>query len=250
MKISQQTIFEYIIHINKIKPDFIKGYLSTIFFLVKLMSDNNLSFNFNLKGIFFISENIIEEKRNFIEQYLSVKTSTFYGHSERLIFGDEIKKGLYTFDKYYGYTEFINLESNKLELIGTGFLNYTMPLIRYRTNDLCIKDNEHYQIIGRWNIDDTLIGKNGEKISHAVYNFHNLVFQDILTYQFLQKQNGYIAIFITTNTNFSEKHDMPKIKKVLHNKFGNILNFTISIIDKPILTKAGKFKTILNKEIQ
>ena len=53
-----------------------------------------------------------------------------YGHTERVIAGYRIDKGLYHFYNSYGLTRVVDDE-----IIGTSFDNLVMPLINYRTKD-------------------------------------------------------------------------------------------------------------------
>ena len=66
-----------------------------------------------------------------------MKSITFYGHSERCVIAEEMTQNRYKFDPYYGYTEQIHNENNNYSIVGTGFLNYIMPFIRYKTDDIC-----------------------------------------------------------------------------------------------------------------
>src|ERR1035437_4125162 len=141
-KLSRLTLELYIKKINEIKPSYFNGYFSSIFYFAKLLSENNIKLNFRLKGIFLSSENINEVERLFVESLFNVKSLTFYGHTERCVIAQEIKHNEYSFDPYYGFTEQIKIKDNSFEIIGTGFLNKTMPLIRYKTDDVCLTAND------------------------------------------------------------------------------------------------------------
>ena len=170
--LTKQTLDIYRNKINKIKPSYLNGYFSSIYFFAKLLSDANQSLDFNLKGIFLSSENIDEVERLFVEDFFKVRTLTFYGHTERCVIAQEFAHNEYSFDPYYGFTEQNKIKENTYEIIATGFLNETMPLIRYKTEDICETVNDgKVAIKGRRNTNDFLIGINDEKISNSSLTF-------------------------------------------------------------------------------
>ena len=135
MKLSKVTLSVYAKKINELRPDYLNGYLSAIWYFGKLLEEYSIKLTFKLKGIFLISENLDPEQRKFVEQFYNVKSITFYGHSERCVIAEEMTPNRYQFDPYYGYTEQIHIEDDKYSIVGTGFLNHIMPFIRYKTDE-------------------------------------------------------------------------------------------------------------------
>ena len=117
LKLSKLTIADYARKINEFKPDYLNGYLSTIWYFAKLLDEYQIKLTSKLKGIFLISENIDNHQRKFIEQFFEVKSITFYGHSERCVIAEEFAPGMYKFDPYYGFTETILLENNQYSIV-------------------------------------------------------------------------------------------------------------------------------------
>lgn len=246
-KLSKKTLTAYIDKINEFKPNFLNGYLSSLYYFAKLLSDNNQKLKHAIKGIFLISENIDNEQRNFLEIFFQVKSSTFYGHSERCVIAEEIKANEYVFDPYYGYTELVENIEGSLSIVGTGFLNKTMPLIRYNTNDKCINSNHKtYSIIGRWDINDYLIGQNEEKVFHSAFNFHSEIFRNVTSYQFVQTEKGISDLLIIVNQNF-DLSEMELLKKEIDKKTKGVIDFNIKITDHLIMSKRGKFKLFISE---
>jgi phenylacetate-CoA ligase len=242
--LNSETIENYVAEINKIKPEFLKGYPSSIYFLTCLMKQKNLRFNHEIKAVFFISEFVDSKKRQVIEEFFNTKTQAMYGQTERVVFGDEIKSDTYVFDPYYGYTELEKQVDNKYEIIGTGFINKSMPLIRYKTQDLCSKYNEGYTIVGRRNSNEILYGLNGEEISNASLNFHSQKLKGVLSIQVFQKVNGEIILYLTTDALYSQNI----AKQVFDEKLNKIFNYEIVEIKTPILSSRGKFQFILKSK--
>jgi len=243
-KLSNHTLSKYVNKINEFKPQYLNGYLSSIYFLAKLMSENGINFKYPIKGVFLISENIDLKQRDFVEKIFSVPTSTFYGHSERCIIAEEKCKNEYQFDPFYGYTELTSKGDDMLEVSGTGFLNKTMPLIRYKTDDVCMKGENFYKIDGSRKSNLGLYGYNGEFFAHAAFNFHSEVFNNVVNYQFVQKQKGRVDLLLVVNKYFvNEEIDI--MKKEIDKKTKDVISFDIKVVDKLILSKRGKFKMFI-----
>ncbi|HYM94477.1 MAG TPA: hypothetical protein VET23_10085, partial [Chitinophagaceae bacterium] len=178
-RLSKLTLSDYITKINDFNPQYINGYLSSIYFFAKLLSEHPIPIKIKLKGIFLISENIDAKQREFVENFFNVKSVTFYGHSERCIIAEEKIPNHYFFDPYYGFTEQVKIEDAQYSIVGTGFLNFTMPLIRYKTDDICTPYNEYFSIDGSRKSSTGLYGKNGEYFGHAAFNFHSDIFRNV-----------------------------------------------------------------------
>jgi len=241
-KLSKLTIDKYIEKITKFNPQYLNGYVSCLYFFAKLIQENNLKskLKLKLKGIFLISENIDNDQRNFLEDFFEVKSTTFYGHSERCVIAEETIKDYYKISPFYGYSELIE-QANGYEIVSTGFLNYTMPLIRYKTGDICKKNNELISIHGRWNVDDYLVGKNDEKIFHSALNFHSLILKNITNYQFIQTEKGQCELLLIVNKEF-ELSELDFIKKEISKKMKGIIDFNIKVVDTLMLSPRGKFR--------
>ena len=245
-KLSSKTIQTYVDKINKFKPDYLNGYLSSLYFFARLLSDNSIVFNIKLKGIFLISENINVEQRKFVENYFKVSSSTFYGHTECCIIAEEMEPNLYAFDPYYGYTELIDNKDKTFTIVGTGFLNKTMPLIRYKTDDICnIFDKGKVSILGRWSTNDFLIGLNDEKVFHSAFNFHSDIFKNVVGYQFIQKQKGIADLLIVVNQQFHIA-EIDLMKNEIDKKTKGVIDFDIKVVDNFVLSKRGKFKMFIS----
>lgn len=248
-KLNEESLVNFIDIINSYHPVYLNGYLSTIYFFAHLLKQTNKSIDVKLKGIFLISENIDPIKRSFIEDFFKVKSLTFYGHSERAIIAEEIKDGIYRFDPLYGYTETIDGGGDEYEIAGTGFLNYSMPLIRYKTDDVCVKSEQNFKITGRRSAKDILFGSNGARFGHAAFNFHSEIFNNVIQYQLVQKQKGKAELLIVVNKDFRHE-EVIKMKKEIDKKTKGVLELSIRIVDRMILTNRGKFNQIINSSAQ
>jgi phenylacetate-CoA ligase len=245
-KLSKNTLHLYVNRINKYKPDYLNGYLSSLTLFAKLMSESNLKLKHKIKGVLLISENIDIAQRDFLENYFKVKSLTFYGHSERCIIAEEILPNEYAFDPYYGYTETVENGDGSSFMVGTGFLNKTMPLIRYKTDDRVIQYDKLYRIDGSRKSTMGLFGINGEFFSQAAFNIHNEILNNVNQYQFFQNQMGKADFLLVVNENFCDT-EIDQIKREVDKKTKDVIDFNIKIVDQVILSKRGKFSMFINE---
>jgi phenylacetate-CoA ligase len=245
-RLNSGSLKNYIEIIEAYKPDYLHGYLSSLYFFAQLLKESDTRPNINLKGIFLISENIDPVKRSFIEDFFQVKSSTFYGHSERVVIAEETGKNEFAFDPYYGYTETIDLGDNTYEIVGTGFNSFTMPFIRYKTEDICRKVGSNFEITGRWNSEDLLIGRSGERFSLAAFNFHSGIFVNVIQYQLIQEEPGKVDLILMVNKAFQDD-EISIITKEIDRKAKGVIEFSVRVVDQMILSARGKFRPVINK---
>lgn len=245
-RLSKKTLAAYVDTINEYKPSYLNGYLSSLTYFARLLSENHLKLKHPIKGIFLISENIDKGQRKFLEDFFQVKSSTFYGHSERCIIAEEIESNEYVFDPYYGYTELIDNIESSFSIVGTGFLNKTMPLIRYKTDDICFSNGERFAIDGSRKSTMGLYGYHDEFFAHAAFNFHSEIFRNVTSYQFVQQQKGKADLLIIVNRHFKIS-EIDLMKKEIDKKTRGVIDFNIKITDQLILSNRGKFKMFISE---
>ena len=250
--IGRESITHYVSKLNQLQPKFIHTYPSAIMAIMRNMHENSLSLNYQIKCIFLISENITKEEILEIKSYFNCNVSSFFGHTERLIFAPLEQSTLQTYriNKRYGFVELIDSNRQKKELVGTSFDNFAMPLIRYRTDDYSSYENEEEGLIhlidGRWD-KEYLNGKNGLSLTLTALNMHSDIFKNVLNFQFYQDKIGEATILIIPSKNYTEQ-DGKKILNALEKKGGHALSFKLKLVSAPLLTKRGKLKKLI-KEI-
>lgn len=242
-KLNEENIETYIEIIHKFNPEFIHGYVSAIYNMCRILNKKKLSLKSNIKCVFFVSENVTNEERIYIEKTLNCKTNIFYGHSERAVFAEFLNNG-YVFNDLYTNVDFIKTEEENIYKIAcTGLLNKKMPLIRYVPDDsIIIKDNK-IQIYGHWD-KELLIGKNDEKVSIASINFHNDIFNKIKYYQFEQFKKGEVILNIVEDKKLKE-YDKKEILDTINLKLKDVIDVKINLVDDILLTNRGKYKKVI-----
>ena len=253
--LNRYTISSYIQTLNEFKPLFFHMYPSNILLLIDNMIDENLTLDYQLHGIFLVSEGYTTEDVDKIRGFFNCEVSSFYGHSERALFARAISPGLdiYKIDRRYGCFELI--DDNKCQIIenglsgiivGTTFDNYAMPLIRCETDDFTkYIDYES----GKINMIESLRnhvyieGKNGITISITAISVSTSS-DKINIWQLYQKQPGQLTVLVVAKKNFTEE-DKDKILQPLKKDLGDFLDCDLKLIDQPFLTARGKIRRLI-----
>jgi phenylacetate-CoA ligase len=260
---SDQSLPLYIEKIIKFNPSFFHGYPSAIDFLAEYVIRNNLQSKMpKLKAIFLGSEGCSISQRVRIQTAFKARVFTWYGHSERTVLAGECEcSDVYHHIPDYGILEIIDSNGNacsvgeKGEIVGTGLFNFSMPLIRYKTEDFATRLEPFCECCGRsWdrfsNVDgrwkqDMIYGRNGSKFSLASINMHGNIFDHIKRFQYHQTEPGVCTLKIVPASTFELKM-LTEIKSSYRNKVGNGLDIEIQIVDDIPLTARGKLKLLVS----
>lgn len=261
---NDKNMYEFYNKLNEYKPEFFHGYMSAIVTFTNFLKKNNLKLKYKLKAILATSENIYDHQRKFIEEYYGARVFSFYGHTERLIFAGECEQSTsYHVNPIYGIAEIIDKNNNTVEpgdngeLVGTGFFNKHMPLIRYKTGDIARfkKDNEcecgrNHQIIerveGRWR-QEMLVKDDGTLFSMTALNIHSEIASIIEKFQFYQDTPGKIIMNIIPLENASE-YEIDILINEITNKIGEGITIDVKIVDAIENKKNCKF-TFVNQKL-
>jgi len=240
--INGDTINKYYSLINKFKADFIHGLPSAVYSFCKYANQLNQSLKGKYKAVLFISENVYQYQREYIEKTLACKSYAYYGHTERAVFAEQSGDG-YNFNNDYCYVEFDDGVSGNI--ITTGFINRKMPLIRYELDDSATKipDTDSYEITGHR--DGILYGKNGEIISAASLYVHDDVMDKVANLQFIQKQAGKVILLINPLIDIIE-NERKTIEVYYQKKLGSTIDIKVEISNDMIYTSRGKMPLIVH----
>ena len=252
--------------VNKLKeykPRYIHGYPSAIEQLARYLVDHNERLE-EIAGIILISENIFDYQISLMKETFDCPIYSFYGLTERVIMASMNENlDLFYAHPAYGITEIVDTKTNlpvsKLdvlgELVGTGFINYGMPLLRYKTADfsswkMAISDASWSMptlgtIKGRWN-QEFLIGKDRSKVSLTALNMHSSIYANIDKLQFYQEEFGTIQLNVVKSCNYS-KDDEKSIREKIMRKLGSQFLVKFNYVHSLSLTQSGKAKYLVQK---
>lgn len=245
------------------KPMYLYGYPSAIDTMAEYVLRHGLEGRLpSIKAALLVSEATAKPQRERIESAFHTRVFTLYGHSERVLCGGECEATTH-YHQFpdYGYLEIINedgatcdRDGERGELIGTGFLCRSMPLIRYRTGDYATRLDHRCEcgrnwdrftdVLGRWK-QDMIIGRNSARISIAALNMHENVFRNVVRYQYYQEEPGVCDIRLMINEKFTAE-DRTAIEKAYLQKVGGAVEIRPRVVDNIPLTARGKLKLLVS----
>lgn len=258
-----ENMEDYCKAIEKYKPDFAFGYMSAMYTFCKYIASRPQKIKHQFKGYLAISETVTEEQRRFVENVINARVFSFYGMSERVIIAGECKDSTeYHVEPMYGIAEIIDENGNVItqpgisgELVGTGLLNYAMPLIRYKIGDISSwSENENCKcgsckkrltgVQGR-KTKDVLIGKDGSVISLASLEVHSEIYDYMSRYQFVQNREGEVTVkAVSVNDIPLTQERLKKISEVFTERTKGKIKFTAEAVEKISPKKNGKLSII------
>jgi phenylacetate-CoA ligase len=260
---SEMNLQHYIHKLVEYKPQFLHGYPSAIDAIAEYVLRHELKSKFSkIEAALLGSESCSDSQRQRIETAFQTRVYTWYGHSERTVLGGEceVSRCYHAFPSY-GILEILKEDGQPCdaggcgEIVGTGFLNRSMPLIRYRTGDYATRLESRCEcgrcwdrfsnVLGRWSLEGAIIGKSGARISAAALNMHGDMFENVVRYQYYQEKRGELEIHIIPNTHFRES-EREKIRSSHERKlWGEVRVNVVNVADIP-LTESGKQRRMIS----
>lgn len=263
-KLTENNMLEYLQLIEKFNPHFMQAYPSAIYILSEFILKNNIKINLtNMKAILCGSENLYDFQRKKISQAFNVRVYSWYGHSEKCCLAGECEeKNNYHIFSEYGYVELLNdrneeatKEGESGEIICTGFNNYVMPFIRYKTGDIAINTNitcscgRNYKSLKsvKGRKQEIIITKNGSKVMlTGSYKIFDRISEYIEAGQFYQEKQGCLELRIIKKNNYTNVIS-DYINTEIKNKFGKDIDLKIIYVDSIKRTSRGKQKFLVQK---
>ena len=256
--IAENTIPFYIAAIRDFQPTLIYAYPSAVYPVAEHVVRRKLAREFpSLRGIVTSSETLLATQREVIEEAMGCRVFDWYGQAERVVFIGTCEHGSHHVFDDYGVTEFVPIGDNRYEVVGTGFTNYGMPLIRYKTGDvveLCPQDQcrcgRAFKVVAavEGRKEDMVTLGNGKLVGRLDLIFKGL--KGIREAQIIQQTFGDIVIRVVVDESFVEG-TLRKITDNARLRLGDEVRVQVEIVDLIPRGTSGKLKAVvslLNKE--
>ena len=254
---TEKNMFKYVDLIHKFKPKIMIGYPSTLEIFARFLKRNELPLP-PLQGVFSGSEALFPGQRVIIEDAYGCKMFSSYGMSERVADATECEQhNGYHLSMEYGVFELLDKNSEPVKkpdvsgiVVGTGFHNNVMPLIRYQMFDLGVYSGEkcacgrQAPIIKAFKgrVREYFVGKSGKLMTlQLIWAGRHPVWSKIREMQFVQERKGEVLAKIISAPKYSQE----EITRELREEIGKILTedefkFEFEFVDQMPLTHRGK----------
>jgi phenylacetate-CoA ligase len=205
-----------------------------------------------IRAVLLGSEGVRSDQRELFTQVFGCKVVSWYGQSEKVVFatGCPADERVYHVIPTYGIAEKIGPS-----IIGTGFTNAAMPLVRYDTEDSAQRlSSERCKscgspftsivgIVGRWD-QSLLYGADNEPISTTALNAHFPLLAIVDRLQYRQEKAGHAALLLYSSDGIG-KSDLAALKDAINLHVGDRLHIEVrSAAPSEFLSERGKLKLL------
>ena len=254
----KETVRYYLERMQNFGAKFLHGYPSAIAIFAFMIRQYGFSVPFKLNAVLFASEAVYSWEKEITREVFSCRVFSHYGMAEKVVLAGECEStNYYHCIPQYGITEF---DTDTNEIIGTSFLNYINPFIRYRTTDIafnpvlsgCNTCGRAYfplftDVEGR--IEDFIITPKGVNISPAIITHPFKDFKTIKATQIFQGSRDHILLKIVPwddSAPESLESELRDLCEGLQGILGPDTKIETKIVESIPLTKSGKFKWIIS----
>ena len=251
--LSTEHIHTYAQIINKSKIETLVTYPSAVYILACLLEEHQLKLP-HLKHVHVASEKLLPEWKAKAENVLGIPVKAHYGQMEKVVLMHQTADSdNYVDNPEYGVTELIP-ENRQHLIVGTSFMNYIMPMIRYKTNDtaelytgaqpkhglpLAVRD-----IFGR--CDDILVSETGHMLPGV--NFYTMMYKvpGVKMFSLVQKNQQELDVMLVRGEHWAER-SAQTLEQNLQERLGKIkINWNF-VSDIPRSEQTGKIRCIRNQ---
>jgi phenylacetate-CoA ligase len=253
---NKETAEYYLKRIKKFKTDFVHGYPSSIASFAQFIKKYDLPVPFQLKAVLFASEAVYDWERKIVSDVFKCRVFSHYGMAEQVVLAAECEDSSYYHClPQYGITE---IDPRTHEIIGTSFLNYINPFIRYRTTDIAHTfasrcnhcGREYYPVFEKieGRIEDYITTSRG-LIGPAIITHPFKDLKTIKDTQIVQKSVHLIILRVVPwdiKDSVAHKTEVKQLSQNLQKILGADLQIKIEETEEIERTKSGKFKWIVS----
>lgn len=256
--LAPQNISAYLSAIKNHKLVYLWGYASSLYSLAQLALEQNLNIP-ALKVVISNAEPLYAHQREMIAKAFQCSVYDTYGLSEDVCAASECLHGNLHLWPEVGVTEILDERSDTVltagnigRIVCTGFLNQTMPLIRYDVGDRGFLSAETNCACGRMlpilggiegRIDDVIITRDGRRIGRLDPVFKSDL--PIREAQIIQESLETIRVLCVPAAGFLDK-TRKDLAERLQERVGD-MKIEVEITDHIARTANGKFKAVVSQ---
>lgn len=245
----------YIEALERFDPVLLQAYPSSISYLARWLEEHDRVYRGTaLRGIVTSSETLGAADRQVIAERFGCRVFDWYGAFERVAAIGTCEHGNYHVLEDYGCVEFEPNGDGTANLIGTGFGNRSMPLIRYRADDVVVPADPGYRcpcgrsfrvverVLGR--VDDVIRTPDGRHVVMLDWIFAGLF--GLMEAQVVQEKLDEVRIRIVAGGEFGFADEQALLARALE-RLGPRVRIRIERVAQIERTRNGKFRQIISR---
>lgn len=254
--LSKEFAEYYLKEIKRRNFSYIFGYASSLYSLAYFAKEIGID-DIRFKVAFSNAEPFYTHQRDLIKEVFNCHTVDHFSSAEFLCLATECKEGRLHISPEVGIIEVLDSDGRAVDegevgdLICTGLLNHTMPLIRYHIGDRgaitrsTCSCNSQFPILEKieGRDDDVLITTDGRRIGRLSPVFKGLL--GIREAQIIQESTTHVTVLYVPSFDFKPYH-AEEIAFRLRERMGDI-RVEVKAVPAIERTKSGKFRAVVNK---
>ena len=260
INLSEEAIEQNLILLAQYRePICMLGYSSAIEKIANYINKNKINISFTVSSVITMSEGLDAIGKSEIEQAFKTKVFSRYSNVENGIIAQQTDK---SFDYYFinsasYYVEILEMDLDVPVLNGqlgriviTDFFNRAMPMLRYDTGDIGIKDivkieGCQFEVLSK--IEgrkmDAIYNTRGNLVSSFIITNGMWNYSELLQYQFIQKGIKSYQFKLNVENEFDRENELIEdFKRYL----GEDACIEIVYVNEIPLLSSGKRKKVIN----
>ena len=253
---SKEKLEKIVKEIVEFKPQVIRGYVSALYSIARIIEEKNIKFDF-LESVITSAEYLPKTMWEYFEKVFKVPVFNLYGGTEApaIAVNNENNYNLEISEDLY-FVEVLDKNGNDVKPGEMGLITITdlyskaTPLIRYQIGDMAIVDEKFYSYSNNFRYFVSVEGRTNDifelEDGSLIYShLWHIYFRDenwIDKFQVIQKEKNLINIKILP-INYCDKN-FKKLRKKIESKFPKV-NFEWEMVNKFELIN-GKFRAIIS----
>ncbi len=251
--LKSENLIHYYNKLRTYQPQEIFSYPSSVTRIAEFIIAEKLP-PLPLRLLMTTAENLHEWQKTLLQQAFNAPIVNQYGCTEMAFFVSSLPDGSMRFHPEHGIAE-VRTSSGEIaeqgegELVVTGLVNYSMPVIRYAIGDAVtlgtVNANgfpELVQVHGRK--DDVIYMRDGTPVGRLDPIFKGG--SGIKAAQILQDQSGAISLRLVPDETYTEQAGID-LRRELIKRVGDDLPIEIVLVNDIAKEKNGKFKPVISK---
>lgn len=254
--LSERWLPAYVAGLSDYQPHFIDSYPSAVGTLAAFINRNGIDHRIRPRAVITSSETLLEGQRADIETAFGCKVRDHYGCAEMAAWITECEHGRYHVNPEFGIVEVLREDGTPCaageagDMACTGFLNPTMPLIRYLIGDRAAMSEElcpcgrHFpvisQLMGR--LDDQILTPDGRRVGRLDPAFKGGA--GIIEAQIVQNQIDAVDVLVVAEPSFGADAQGKLIADLQH-RLSQAMTIRIKVVNEIPRQRNGKFRSVV-----
>jgi phenylacetate-CoA ligase len=253
--LSEKTAGAYLEALEAFDPVVFQAYPSSVLMLARYLLAHGLRYRgTQLRSVVTSSETVTDEDRQAVKDAFGVSVMDWYGCMERVTAIANCEHGAYHVLSDYSYTELVDSGDGTSHVVGTGFWNRTMPLIRYNVGDSVLVPKQRLQcacgrhfpvvekVVGR--TDDHLLLPGGRRVIMPTNMLDDV--DSIFEAQLVQERPDFLRVRIVQAPG-QPAVDINTMLDSARRYVGNEVQVQVDMVDAIERTANGKLRMVVRK---